>query len=413
MTSINDSIIFYGERGLVNGIVLDMQNNVEALKKFLQSIHFCGGTIPAWTDKVRSVSYFIEPSFAEFGNPDLMILCDCSDEKHLIFIEAKVSSYIENSIDIESIKEYIDNYKDPNQSKSSSVFIGINSKINSQLTLRYRLSRVLKTRKRGSALIEDSIWQKYFTNSLDFVFHPRRMMKNLNIKLCDDYFMDITDFWFVALTADEPNAKPYDNMSTRPYVLNSNGVSHWEEINGHFGFVSYRDLNNIFSENGYYQQAKHYSEVKFGSNKSQNLSLPRVKPENWDKFDLSVSNNLCFSLTQLIKESIKELCLEHGDNRYEHYDCIKNNGSFSFKAGGVTVISIFPQRQNGGEGITLALRTDHFDNTYKDKFPYGPFLFGAANKKEFIGRFINESISETEKSEVQYIIKEYWKNLFD
>lgn len=92
---------------MVDGIVLDLKDNLTLLKKFIASIHFCGGKTSVWVDKVEECVYFVEPSFADFGNPDLMLLCKCKKEKHLIFIEAKVSTYEDSSVDINDIRKYI------------------------------------------------------------------------------------------------------------------------------------------------------------------------------------------------------------------------------------------------------------------------------------------------------------------
>ena len=121
-------------------------------KKFLKMIRFCSSQSPDWIDRVKEVSFLIEPSFSEFGDPDLVVVCDCDSirgyERHVVFIEAKVVKYKESAVPIK---------------KSGDIIKGINSRINAQLTLRYRLSRILKRRKSKEEPVEET--QQEWENS--------------------------------------------------------------------------------------------------------------------------------------------------------------------------------------------------------------------------------------------------------
>ena len=70
------SLFFYGERGLVNGIVLDLLDDLDidlkSLKIFLSSIIFCDSYKPSWIERVYKVDFIIEPSFSEFGDPEVL-----------------------------------------------------------------------------------------------------------------------------------------------------------------------------------------------------------------------------------------------------------------------------------------------------------------------------------------------------
>lgn len=62
-----NSIVFYGERGLVNGLVLELNGNLDLTKIFLKNIRFCSSAPPAWIDSLQAVYFLVEPSFLEFG----------------------------------------------------------------------------------------------------------------------------------------------------------------------------------------------------------------------------------------------------------------------------------------------------------------------------------------------------------
>jgi len=78
MEEVKDmNITFYGERGLVNSIILDMGSDLSKQKQFLRSIKFEDNSNRNWIDKVTDFHYIVEPSFAQFGNPDLIIVAEC------------------------------------------------------------------------------------------------------------------------------------------------------------------------------------------------------------------------------------------------------------------------------------------------------------------------------------------------
>lgn len=60
------NILFYGERGIVNGIVLDIKNHPSKQKGFLKAIRFAGGNSPEWIDNITGADFIVEPSLSEF-----------------------------------------------------------------------------------------------------------------------------------------------------------------------------------------------------------------------------------------------------------------------------------------------------------------------------------------------------------
>ena len=85
-----DNVYLYGERGLVNGILLDNAN--KAPNALLKQIQWVGET-PSFIDEVVRCEYLVEFSLGEFGSPDLIIIAYTADKKYVIFTEAKVVEY--------------------------------------------------------------------------------------------------------------------------------------------------------------------------------------------------------------------------------------------------------------------------------------------------------------------------------
>jgi hypothetical protein len=98
----NVDIIFYGERGVVNGIILDIKDDIHKLRGFFRAIDMADGGKLDWADDVEKCVFFVEPCFAEFGNPDLIAKVETSAQnKYVLFIEAKLKCYDDSSIEVD------------------------------------------------------------------------------------------------------------------------------------------------------------------------------------------------------------------------------------------------------------------------------------------------------------------------
>jgi hypothetical protein len=69
-------ILWYGERGIINAFVTEMNRRGGAgAKAFLEEIKWADGGQPGWIRDVESVTYLVEIGLSEFGNPDLILVC--------------------------------------------------------------------------------------------------------------------------------------------------------------------------------------------------------------------------------------------------------------------------------------------------------------------------------------------------
>ena len=185
-----EKIVRYGERGVVDTLIHFLVENLES-KKFLQSIRWADGSSKDWITSIESVSWILEVSLnrmSGFGDPDIMIVCETQDKApHFVFIEAKV-----------------DTYEKAAGSNSKGMVEGYNSKINGQLSLKYRFCKAVEEWKGKGRIIEtESLFQKYKDRIGENQKNPRRLAKPQVLELLRKYHFDELDLdrcFFVVMT---------------------------------------------------------------------------------------------------------------------------------------------------------------------------------------------------------------------
>lgn len=317
-------ITFYGERGLVNSIILDMGSDLSKQKQFLRSIKFEDNSNRNWIDKVTDFHYIVEPSFAQFGNPDLIIVAEEENGKrHVIFIEAKICAY-----------------NDASEKLSSSLlpnsYQGVASKLNIQLALKYRFAKNYASGQKSDGFVEnDSEAQDKYNDN-------KRALKKINvINLCKKQFGNHPEFLFIALTNDNKDIIPF----TDPAFLPAIGINNWNSDKEKFGIVSYEMLetNGVVNKKaGYYAQASNgflYLPANTGA-KSGDRRIKTTNMRDWDK-------NLYSELESFYTELKKTLIT----GKVEKLD-----GSYSIKAGdGRTLVKLFVENNQ----IQIGFRNDN------------------------------------------------------
>lgn len=232
---MNKSVVFYGERGIVNSIILDMKDDLYKQKSFLNCIRLADNSYLDWVDKLESMKYFVEPSFSEFGSPDLIIKAKTSDNKnYVIFVEAKTDTYEKSSVELAPT------------GLPASGYDGIGSKLNVQLSYKYRFVEALKNSTGKNFIVESNAKANYSDKN-------RRLVKESLVRFCFEFFKDIEKYYFVALTNDK-NSDP--RLFTPRYIPCIG--SKWHSEMGSFGIFTYRELENkcvVSAKSGYYADA--------------------------------------------------------------------------------------------------------------------------------------------------------------
>ena len=92
-------VYWYGERGIMKAIITHLTCDGDAtdgIEIFLSAVSWADGRVPLWVEKIQSVTLIIEVGPADFGDPDLLIVCRTPSATKLVFVEAKVVSYIDS-----------------------------------------------------------------------------------------------------------------------------------------------------------------------------------------------------------------------------------------------------------------------------------------------------------------------------
>jgi hypothetical protein len=234
-------LIWYGERGVVNAIVTYLAEMPDGAKQFLRCVKWADGSSPAWIENIddAKTQCIVELYLAEFGNPDLIIVCQTfKGERFWVFVEAKVVGYLK------SIVPNTLGMNDP----------GFNSGCNGQLSLKYRFSQALKRWDGGTVdgiKEPESILQAYRRDASIGVADPKvtprkllnpRILKQILKPLMNrDEPLDDKYFHFVALTHD---SGPFftsvsDNL---PKFLDERGQDVFEQWKGRIGWIGYELL---------------------------------------------------------------------------------------------------------------------------------------------------------------------------
>jgi len=145
----SSNIHFYSERGLVDALVLDLNDcmnngNKEIVRKFFESIDMYNGDQDNPFKNIKlsddcKIDWFIEPNLGAsegFGSPDLIVSITVKKSKedkgkhYIIFFEAKLTSFKDNS-------------KQPTCKTGVKIFDDQGSNLNIQLFYKYLFSKVV------------------------------------------------------------------------------------------------------------------------------------------------------------------------------------------------------------------------------------------------------------------------------
>jgi len=327
------NITFCGERGLINSIILDMGDDLEKHKKFLSSVKFAQGEKLAWiSDMDKPPKYIIEPSFAMFGDPDLIIIAKEKNEtRHVIFLEAKLCAYNDASEELQKNSQLPNHYK------------GNASKLNIQLAFKYRFAQAFMN---GNST--DVISEVESFSSVQYNDSPRYLKKKCVIDLCRQHFSGVKDFYFVALTNDNANVDPYKTDDYLPAI----GIMEWNNNKKSFGLLSYQMLEQagvINRNSGFYAQAA-----------SSLLGLPADTgvSENGDKTIRTIPKVRWLpDQKSAIEQIINQLKIVIPDAEIASME-----GSYSIKVNERTIVKIYADESE----VFIALRNDNLPTNYQN-----------------------------------------------
>lgn len=278
-------IHFYGERGLVDSLFLDLQS-AGKIAAFMNEIEF------PFREPTRlgllddaEVAVIIEAGFggnrAGFGWPDAVVVATLpGGGKVVVFIEAKAGLYADEAADFTARQK------------------GFNSKINGQLTLKFRLAQALRAYRRGGKrLVEpDDVARSYGEAA-----RPRRLAKIDNLRnIVDEYLVgDEVECLFVALTDDDANVWPaLDEVSgllpfvPEPLSLDADAPDElwsvarnaWADRKKYFGWVGFAAVEEgLVPGDRLFGKARHFLDAKRAARRRSRVAgeATRIRPRAW------------------------------------------------------------------------------------------------------------------------------------
>ena len=239
------SIAWYGERGVVNSLVIAIKEaGVSAVQVLLGQVRWADNSQPAWLTNITSVAMVVEPGCSQFGDPDLILVLTTSDsQRYVVYFEAKVVTYAASAVP---------NSKGMKEEK-------FNSAINGQLSLRYRMSLALAQWNGTANLVEPAtIYNQYRRRSEDGGIHekltkPRHLLKKSVLKLLREagiHGVPAEHFHFLAVTSDHQlDFSTKMSAEIRPLLLDHEGKDSWEQIAPRIGWLGFPAID-LTSLNG-------------------------------------------------------------------------------------------------------------------------------------------------------------------
>ena len=304
------NVYFYSERGLINCLVLDLNNNLDKTKEFLRLIKFGMDEKTAdWVDKVLSVDWYIEFSASEFGNPDLIADVNCTDGHRVIVFEAKLKSYEKSAAFIDMTAPFEAN---PNGDYPDGIYKSKSSSINAQLALRYRLARTLNNLQwlellssdepRIEESYEDAVSYHDMFKAIREVKTGRRIHNRRMIDVLYTITQSRHDFYFVAMTFESQNHIFKTIQDSAPNLLPPLGIAKWKTVNGQFGILNFNVLIRSLplDDNSYLNLSRNYinfypqdntkiNEIEYDSDEAEQEEAEREELSSKDRF---LQNNL-------------------------------------------------------------------------------------------------------------------------
>lgn len=331
-------IQFYGERGIVNGILLDIYRDdtpKDKLDKFFGAIKLMDGSPLPWENGIDSCKWMVEPSFAQFGDPDLIAVIESGGETYALFIEAKLKDYVSSCMSLQR-EDGIDNLK------------GQSSKLNVQLSFRYRFVQAFKEAQKDASKIIIERHGEYPDRQ------QRKLQKEPVVDSISSFLEGVKkdNFYFIALTNDVSPENGLVNMSgnycpplTLTLTLKNGTCNEFVNNKSKFGILTYRVLvaNDVVKYDekekeglGFFHKACKMMGVKVptenntGNNKEiKTNNPPRIK---------SININDWGEWQRVAEKFVNNKSLE--------FSFIKRNGSYSLELGNAVVMKLMLVKQN-------------------------------------------------------------------
>lgn len=387
---LDTTITYYGERGIVNGIILDIKDDIEKQRSFLKAIKLADKSNLPWANDAVHFNWFIEPSLSEFGSPDIILTVTTNTTiKYAFFIEAKLNSYDRSSFSLKDLMLKKD-------------YDGVASKLNVQLAFKYRFVEAMFVDDKPSGNIEESeeAANKYKDNKYrklklhKLCTHMKKLFEGV----------DKNNIYYIALTNDDISLDPFDNKDTLPAIT----IADWEENSNKFGILTYQSLETmgvINRDSGVYGKAAEFMFKTLTDTERMDYvdeqALENINFQNWPL----PQKNLADYAKKIIENTINNLKIEKTIIRKD------NEGSYSYEDRRdnrkiVLKIQLYKNSKDkhSKENIIIGLREDDVSEKLEHTSERALYLLGAANRKPFWCYSVN---NEDDMDRLSDVIEKY------
>ena len=364
------SVLWYGERGVVNSLVIAIQaGGAPAISALLRQVQWADNSQPAWLNTIASVSMIVEPGCSQFGDPDLILVLTTSDtQRYVVYFEAKVVTYAASAVsNLNGMKEK-----------------KFNSAINGQLSLRYRMSLALAQWNGSANLVEPAaVYHQYRRRSEEGginekLLKPRHLLKKSVLKLLREAGVNglpLTNFHFLAVTSDQ-QLDFSTNMSPeiRPLFLSLEGNDNWQQIAPRVGWLGFSAidltlLNELLA--GSYRQAlgtmlesKPRSPITTDSkNPPRTVPMKSINPYNISGKSSEATKSQLTAIEKAARGVSRTWTVKH------------EPGSTSIKWFGKTIAKVVPQGYKKNEILMLGISTIYDQFQWNGHSLVGPMIF--------------------------------------
>lgn len=385
----DSTITYYGERGIVNGIILDIKNDIEKQKNFLRAIKLADKSSLPCVDGAIHFDWFIEPSLSQFGNPDIILTVATNTEiKYAFFIEAKINSYDSSSCPLD--KDLIlEKYND-----------GVASKLNVQLAFKYRFVEAMFANNNLSKDIKESneVAKQYINDKQRRLYLPKlcRHLKELFSGIDKD------NIYFIALIFDDKILDPFNNKKTLPAIT----LANWEKNKNKFGVLTYKSLESagvINRGSGVYGKAADFMFAKLSNTDRMEYMneqvLTSTNIQNWTR----LQKHLGDYAIKVIGNTINNLKLK---TPVVFKGNLKGSYSYAYKGDNEEIVLKILTYRNKEDNIVIGLRADSFSEKLEHNSERTLYLVGGGNRKPF---WCYSAKNENDIDKLSEVIKKYLK----
>jgi len=215
----------------------------------LQAIHWADDKSRDWIDEIDDAHAVVEVGFAQFGDPDLILVCNTPHSRtYIVFVEAKAKTY----------RDSMKSNFHPGMGAQ-----GFNSSINGQLMLKYRFAQALLQwdAEPSEPIVEPpEIHQVYRKDKLKDPLKTARRLKKKDIlsrilvPLGIGHQTSEDDFYYVSLTWDAESHVFFkdDGVSEEylPRFLDRHGRDRFKEMACQIGWIGFKQLEKALDLTG-------------------------------------------------------------------------------------------------------------------------------------------------------------------